>query len=42
MRLRPWIMLSSIGVGTYLGDEDDTTDEEVSVHVRKLCWCLHM
>lgn len=29
MRTRPWPMLSSLGVGTYLGSEDDDTDEQV-------------
>lgn len=29
MRLRPWIMLSSLGIGTYLGEESDEEDERV-------------
>ena len=26
MRGAPWLHLSSLGIGTYLGDEDDNTD----------------
>ena len=26
MRGSPWLHLSSLGIGTYLGDEDDDTD----------------
>lgn len=29
MRLRPWIMLSSLGIGTYLGEESNEEDERV-------------
>ena len=30
MRLRPWITLSSLGVGTYLGEETDAEDARVT------------
>lgn len=29
MRLRPWLTLSSLGVGTYLGEESDAEDQRV-------------
>ena len=30
MRSDPWLTLSSLGTGTYLGQEDDDTDEQVA------------
>ena len=33
MRGDPWLTLSSVGVGTYLGAEDATTDEMVAAAV---------
>lgn len=30
LRSDPWLTLSSLGVGTYLGAEDDETDEMVA------------
>lgn len=30
MRLRPWLKLSSLGVGTYLGSETEAEDEKVT------------
>ena len=30
LRGDPWLTLSSLGIGTYLGDEDDNTDEIVA------------
>lgn len=30
MRTDPWLTLSSLGTGTYLGLEDDDTDEQVA------------
>lgn len=30
MRGAPWLHLSSLGMGTYLGDADDRTDEQVN------------
>lgn len=33
MRLRPWLKLSSLGVGTYLGSETDEEDEKVTCGV---------
>lgn len=41
MRTRPWPMLGSLGIGTYLGDEDDTIDEQVSGFLNMFTpqWC---
>ena len=30
LRGDPWLTLSSLGIGTYLGGEDDNTDEMVA------------
>ena len=33
LRGDPWLSLSSLGIGTYLGAEDDETDELVAAAV---------
>jgi len=40
MRGAPWLHLSSLGIGTYLGDADDATDVEASTPPLLRSGCL--